>query len=166
MRNGDILFRRGSGLESNIVVSASGGIYSHAALAYHNGTQWLALHAVPQESNGEPEYLKSEPITDFFRSNRAIRGAMARVDCSDSIAQSAAEYALQKITQRTLFDNLYDIDDTTHIYCTELIYRAYMPHNINFRNRETDKHYNRCIFPKDILESEYIKSVTTFKTTL
>lgn len=171
LRNGDLLFRNGNGAESRFVTGLSNGMYSHIAFAYRGPQGWMAVHAVPGETKNpkDTDYLKAEPIEEFFKQERAQSGATARVACTDEASQKALEYALDKVERKFAFDHKYRLADTTEYYCTELIYRAYLTQGIDLaedRRHElpmpgTEGYF---IFPSDILSSKRIESVRTLKT--
>jgi len=159
LRNGDLLFRNGIGYESRVVTGLSDGKFSHIGIAYHDGSQWNVIHAVPGENEkGEPEYLKCEPISEFYYYSRAKLGGLARVSCTDSIANTVAEKALHIVNRKVLFDNNYDINDTTELYCTELVRLVYLAEDIDL----CEDRWHRIpilntkahvIFPEDIWNS-------------
>lgn len=172
-REGDLVLRCGYGAESKVVTEASQSIYSHIGILHYDTptAQWQVLHAVPGEAEqGEPEWLKAESISEFYASDRASCGAWMRVDCPDSIAASAARYALQKVKEQVEFDNDYLLSDTTQIYCTELVWQAYLHQGIDLS--EGHRHEvptvfsadGACIFPCDIEKSTKILYVKPFKT--
>ena len=159
LRNGDLLFRNGIGYESRVVTGLSDGKFSHVGIAYHDGRQWNVIHAVPGENEkDEPEYLKCEPISEFYYHTRAKLGGLARVSCTDSIANTVAERALYIVNSKVLFDNNYDMNDTTELYCTELVRLVYLAEDIDL----CDDRWHRIpilntkahvIFPEDIWNS-------------
>ena len=172
-REGDLVLRCGYGAESRMVTEASQSIYSHIGILHYDtpSAQWQVIHAVPGEAEkGEPEWLKAESISEFYASDRASCGAWMRVDCPDSIAASAARYALQKVKEQVEFDNDYLLSDTTQIYCTELVWQAYLHQGIDLS--EGHRHEvptvfsadGACIFPCDIEKSTKILYVKPFKT--
>ena len=171
LRNGDLLFRNGIGYESRVVTSLSDGKFSHIGIAYHHGRQWNVIHAVPGENEkGEPEYLKCEPISDFYSYSRAKLGGLARVSCSDSIANIISERALQIVNRKVLFDNNYDIKDTTELYCTELVRLVFLSQHIDLCEDRWHKipiinTKAHVIFPEDIWNSPLIikKSIFNIK---
>ena len=173
LRNGDLLFRNGIGYESRVVTGLSSGKFSHIGIAYHDGKQWNVIHAVPGENEkSEPEYLKCEPISEFYFHSRAKLGGSARVSCSDSIANIVAEKALNIVNRKVLFDNNYNINDTSELYCTELVRLVYLAQNIDL----CDDRWHRIpilntkahvIFPEDIWNSPLLirKNVFDIKST-
>ena len=168
LRNGDLLFRNGIGYESRVVTGLSDGKFSHIGIAYHNGKQWNVIHAVPGENEqGEPEYLKCEPISEFYQRSRAKLGGSARVSCTDSIANIIAESALNIVNRKVVFDNDYEINDTTELYCTELVRHVYLAQDIDL----CEDRWHRIpilntkahvIFPEDIWNSPLIEKKSVF----
>lgn len=172
-RNGDLVLRCGHGLESRAVTFQSGSAYSHIGILQYDSTQgqWLVLHAVPGEApQGEPEYLKREPIGEFYAYDRATIGAHVRVRCSDSIAREAARYAERKVREHIVFDNDYLLLDTSQFYCSELVWQAYLHQGLDLSDsirQEVPQTFCRegeCIFPSDIANSTNILYVKPFKT--
>jgi uncharacterized protein YycO len=172
-REGDLVLRCGNGAESRVVTEASNSIYSHIGILHYDTlqAQWMVIHAVPGEAErGVPEYLKCELLSDFYAADRAVRGAWMRVDCSDSIAAKATRYALRKVEERVEFDNDYLLSDTLQIYCTELVWQAYLHQGIDLsegHRHEVPSLFSQdgeCIFPCDIETSSKIKYVQPFKT--
>ncbi len=161
LRNGDLLFRNGRSYESDIVTSVSSGKYSHIGIAYHAPSGWQAIHAVPGEAEkGQPEYLKCEPIAEFYRADRAQSGATARVKCTDLLANAAAEHALQIVKRHVVFDNDYDLNDSSQLYCTELVRLVYLSCGLDLS--EGRRHTapliarNKVVFPEDIWVSRLL----------
>lgn len=159
-REGDIVLRCGTGMESRAVTQSSHSIYSHVGLLHYDSLYhaWQVVHAVPGED--EPEYIKMEPIDVFFSSERAKSGGWLRVRCNDSIAREAVRYALTKVDKHILFDNDYLLEDSTCLYCTELVWRAYRTQGIDVTNGRRHalptvfSKEGEAIFPNDIEQSE------------
>lgn len=173
LRNGDLLFRNGNGVESRFVTRVGGGEYSHIAMAYRNENGWMAVHAVPGETEnaGDTDFLKIESIKDFYKPDRARSGAIARVNCSGHQAEASLKYAIDKAKQKFEFDHKYELADSSKFYCTELIYRAFLTQGIDLADNRrhelpmpgTEGYF---IFPSDILSSQYIQYVKVLKSEL
>lgn len=169
-RSGDLVLRCGYGVESRVVVERSQSAYSHIGILYLDSAsgEWLVIHAVPGED--EPEQVKAEPIALFYSPERASNGAWLRIDCSDSVARQAAHYALSKAEEHCPFDNEYLLADSSQLYCTELVWRAYLRQGVDITSGK--RHVvpsffckeRECIFPNDIEQSETTLFVTPFKT--
>lgn len=132
LRDGDLLFRMGLEGASRVVTVVGGGDFSHVGLAYRTQGQWMVVHAVPNESPpGVEDRVKCEPIDSFYAPDRACRGAWRRVDCPDSVAERVARGAYEKFRQGVAFDHDYDLEDTTRLYCTELVWHLYRREGID-----------------------------------
>lgn len=172
-RSGDLVLRRGFGAESRVVVERSRSSYSHIGILLYDSlaAEWKVIHAVPGESaQGEPEYLKCEPLCAFFSPERASAGAWMRIDCPDSVARRAALYCHRKAEEKVVFDNDYLLSDTTELYCCELVWRAYMQSGIDI---SSGARYDvptiickegECIFPANIERGEHTLFVKQFKS--
>ena len=146
LRNGDLLFRNGCGYESHVVTNISAGDYSHVGIAYRTAEGWQVIHAVPGEAEeGEPEVLKCESIAEFYRCDRAKAGACARVHCTDSMADVAARHAMRLVERRVEFDNDYNLEDSSQLYCTELVRLVYADCGVDLCE---DRRHNAPIFAK------------------
>ena len=74
LRQGDLVFRMGYGLESRAVVAADrDAMYSHVGLLVRDEGGWRVLHAVPGESEdtGGEEVLKKDSLPLYLRYDRA-----------------------------------------------------------------------------------------------
>lgn len=169
-RNGDLVLRSGYGLESRVVTERSQASYSHIGILFRDSAQheWYVIHAVPGED--EPEYVKAEPLSLFFNPERACNGAWLRVRCSDEIAYKAACYALRKVKEHCLFDNNYLLADSSQLYCTELVWRAFRQQGVDITsgNRHAVPAFfckeGECIFPSDIEQSKTTLFIKPLKT--
>lgn len=172
-RDGDLVLRCGNGLESVAVTLGSKSEYSHIGILLYDSKEgvWHVIHAVPKEvPNGCPEYIKNEPIGEFYSPERAIKGAWLRIKCPDETARKAALYCLQKYEEHVTFDNDYLLLDTTQMYCSELVWQAYLHQGIDVSDGV--RHYipriisgeGKCIYPNDIENGSntlYVKHLKT-----
>lgn len=128
LREGDIVFRRGVGMASRMVLVADAhGVFSHIGIVVNDMGQWKVVHAVPGEPDfeGDPDRVKLEKVCDFFTPQRTVRGAVMRVK-GDSIKNvRAAQHAMKLFKKHLLFDHSYDCKDSTKLYCSELIQFVY-----------------------------------------
>lgn len=163
LREGDLAFRRGYGIASQMVlIAGKGGAYSHIGIVSKNNKEkWYVIHAVPGEceQDEKQDRIQMTPIEHFFSPEKAVSGAIMRVACSDSIARQATTYAVRHYQLRTPFDHNYQLSDTTAFYCTELIAWAYQRTNIDLiEDRmhpvEIPGFSGNYIFPSDIQQSD------------
>lgn len=188
LHDGDIAFRRGNSLSSSMVTLADrDGVYSHAGMVRRLDGKWCIIHAVPGESaetNGV-ERIKCDPIERFFDSGRCVAGAIMRyrgvqtngssreaqeMDAmEDAIGKSemASRTAEEYLHRQIMFDNSYDLDDTTRLYCTEMIYYAYLRHGIDITGGRCGsmpgRPKYRVIYPSDICQREFMETIFRFE---
>lgn len=169
LHTGDVVFRRGSGLTSRTVIALDEkGEYSHVGIVVDSAGVKMVVHAVPDEPDfeGDPDRVKMDTPAQFFSSVYAQLGEVCRP--TDSlVAQQAAMEALKVYHRHTLFDHGYDDSDTTRMYCTELVVHAFRKAGVELVG--TEKHYVdipmlkvECLFPSDILSSDFLKSIYKF----
>ena len=167
--DGDIVLRRGTGLTSHAVAYADGGSdYSHCGIAVVRDGRVMVVHAVPDEPDfeGDVDRVKMEPIESFFSSLRASKGCILR--CVDRrVAAGSARKALEIYRRGVLFDHDYDTADSTRLYCTELVVRAYNAAGCPIRGLR-ERHYNlpginiTCLLPTAIDADSRFGSVRCF----
>ena len=142
-RDGDIAFRRGTGITSRVVLAADReGAYSHTGILKKKAGQWYVIHAVPGEPDfkGDPDRVKMETVEVFFEKRKAVNG----------------EHLYES---HVLFDHDYDLADTTKMYCTELIDFVYRKEGIDLPEGRVS-HVNipgfrgDYLLPNDIAQSK------------
>jgi len=75
-RDGDIAFRRGTGITSRAVLAADReGAYSHTGILKKKAGQWYVIHAVPGEPDfkDDPDRVKMETVEVFFEKRKAVK---------------------------------------------------------------------------------------------
>ncbi len=95
---GDVVFRKGEGAASRIVMFAdNGGIYSHVGIAVDSAGTMMIVHAVPGEPDfkGDPDRVKMDTPQKFFSTANAACGEVRRLKGGSSAARRAAVYATQ-----------------------------------------------------------------------
>jgi uncharacterized protein YycO len=166
LQNGDLIFRKGRSIESQIVLLSDGNSdYSHVGIIYLKDGKPLVIHSVPAENGEEQEFVKLESVEDFLKKDKAVQFAVFRLE--DSLMNStkaASEFAYNCYLNKFRFDNQYDLNSDTKLYCTELIWKAYQQIGIDLvQNRLHDINFivinKRMIMPSSILESKYLKLV-------
>lgn len=134
VNEGDIAFRRGHSAESRAVLHFDSlGMYSHIGIVVLADSVYKIIHCVPGES--PDDRIKMDNIGEFFAEDRAGAGAIARLPNRAGHAFLAARYAHSKYREVILFDHDYDLDDTTRMYCSELVWKAYLHTGIDITAR-------------------------------
>ena len=170
LRAGDIVFRRGGSVTSNAVLLADrSGHYSHVGIVVDSAGVMMVVHAVPGEPEyeGDPDRVKMESPSRFFSSLNACKGEVCRA--RDSVAaRQAATAALAIYHKGVLFDHDYNSEDTTLLYCTQLVIEAYHKAGVQLTGPPTHSYdlpllRCTCWLPSDIYQSKEIYSVRYFE---
>jgi len=166
---GDLVFRKGISLSSQMVLMGDQeGAYSHVGILIRDSSgKWEVIHAVPEEAveTGGIEVMKREPLTRFWQSDRAVAGAVVSYPMSDSIRALIIKKSEEIYLRRLLFDQAYNLSDSTQMYCTELVVFIY--HSVGIDLTEGRSHSipgfrKVAIFPSDILRNERLENVYHF----
>lgn len=146
MRQGDLAFRTGRGTYSTMISltvnSKDTMYYSHVGLVVKEGEEWRIIHAVPGEPDfeGDFERVKNEAPEEFFSPNRCSHGELVHIlghPFPDALAAEAIGYARDSVR----FDVDYDIEDTTRLYCTELVWKLYNEAGVDLSEGRRSFHF-------------------------
>ena len=169
LAEGDIVFRRGTGLMSHTVVAADGGKYSHMGIVVDSAGVKMGVHAVPDEPDfpGDVDRVKMELPSKFFSTFNAVMGEVMRHK-DKKVAEVAAREALKLYRRGILFDHDYDDSDSTKLYCSELVEMAYLGAGVSLAEERRHDfivpgfHFEHVIMPTDIYESSMIRTISRF----
>lgn len=151
MRPGDIVFRKGNSFSSRIILSADqDGLYSHVGIVVLHHGEFRIVHALPGADGGDTDGVIAESIDQFFATNRCSSGAIYRYIGDTLVSEIASRRAIAYLNRALSFDHGYDLEDSTKLYCTELVYKAYLFGGIDI----TEGQRTTIAFP--ILQGEYI----------
>lgn len=157
LRSGDVAFRLGRTLESRVI--ASDGGYSHVGIIIRNDSTLQVVHIEPSRNSNE--LTKYESLEQFFHPDNATSGTVMRIVDLDSAQRTAVEnylYSCKNIS----FDHNYKLSDSTQMYCTELVYRAFSEIGIDVTNgirHRVPLAQEEVILPSDIYESDKLMEV-------
>lgn len=168
LKPGDVVFRRGGGVASRVVLTVDDGNYSHTGIVVDSCGVMMIVHSVPDEPDfdGDPDRVKMDTPQRFFASGYAVVGEVCR-PVDSLLALRASQIALQVYRRGTLFDHDFDDSDTAQMYCTELLEYAFSRAG---RSLADDRRHTVtlpflhacCILPSDIHSSPLLRSVTVF----
>ncbi|MFI3277322.1 MAG: YiiX/YebB-like N1pC/P60 family cysteine hydrolase [Rikenellaceae bacterium] len=171
LRDGDVAFRRGMGLTSNIIlITNRSGHYSHVGMVKSVNNKWCVIHEVPYEGESEEDdKIYCEEIEEFFNTIKASSGAIYRLEGLDSSQiATVCNYTLKHLECNTPFDHDYDLSDDSKLYCSELAWRSYMQIGIDISNgsrtdvRTLKINSEQIIFPADIETSRVLAPIYEF----
>lgn len=117
----DLAFRLGRSIESSII--ASDGRYSHVGIIIRKDSMLQVVHIEPSRDGNEQ--VRYDSLDDFFNTEKASSGCIMRAEELDSGKRHKIENYLLSCRGIT-FDHDYAISDSSTMYCTELVHRAYM----------------------------------------
>ena len=165
--DGDLIFRKGRSLVSRVVLmSDRASAYSHVGIvAFKNDTPFI-VHVVPGEpdENGE-EKVKCEPPADFLNVEKADLFAVFRLDDDEKhLSKIAAQKALDYYEKGLLFDKAFDFRSDEKLYCTELVWKAYLSAGINLTGNKfhvltMNLFADSIILPGQFIESELLTQI-------
>jgi hypothetical protein len=171
LEEGDLVFRRGIGVKSRAVLSADTvGIYSHSGIVVRQDLGYRIIHITPGErENGEKEdRIKMETPETFFAADRAEHGAVYRMKDARNYTTEAASHAKRLLEKGVLFDHDYVLEDTTQLYCTELIWYVYLLAGKDITDGKRSELNNFplfsgvYIFPSDLYNNDEFKLIYKF----
>lgn len=163
LRNGDLIFREGTGWRSQAVATGAESRWSHVGLVVieADGQGWV-VHAQPEQ--GPKNVVVKERLTQFASSQNAYSiGAYTREDLTDLQRTRTKSIALKHVSSRTPFDHDFDASERSRLYCTELVIDAYEGAGapIKYRSTLIDTGLSsfQVIFPSHLLEDSQFKRV-------
>lgn len=166
LKNGDLIFRRGLSLESQIVLlSDDESEYSHVGIIYIINGKPFVIHSVPAESEIENECIRLEVLEDFLSGDKASKFALYRFNNElHDESQTAGSFAYDCYLHKYSFDNDYDLKSNTKLYCTELVWKAYKHAGVDLvENRYKRINFiminKNMIMPSSLTESKLLKII-------
>ena len=170
LHSGDLVFRKGISTESHAVMALDRkSDYTHVGMVMWDRGQWRVLHAVPSEraTEQEEDSVKLEPVGTFFRSDRAVKGGVYRypITPADTLALRLRGLALYH-DRHPLFDNLFDAEDSTAFYCTELV--CFLYQQVTGTDLSEGRRHNLPLFPNlifcsDVFQNNSLEEVFAFE---
>ena len=169
LQTGDLVFRRGESRESRAVTTFDrNSDYTHVGVVVNVDGRWMVLHAVPNEraTKQEKDSVKLEPIGTFFRSDRAVKGGVYRYPVTPEDTMRFLQKGLDVYGRHLLFDDQFDLEDTTEFYCTELVWFLYQQ-ALHIDLSEGRRHhlplFPELIFCSDIFQNEKLEEIFCFE---
>lgn len=167
LADGDLLFRKGTGVVGRIVTSVdSEGQYSHVGIVTQRDGEWCVVHAVPDEHEfkGDFDRVKCEPVERFASRYPNADLGLYRPQVTEEQVRVAVNNALRLSDERVHFDHDYDLTDTTKLYCTELVEYVYSLAGVSLsEGRRTNITFigmsGPHIMPSDLTQSKLLKPI-------
>ncbi len=148
LQNGDIILRRGVGFWSELFRkhNPKDKRFSHAGIVMidENG-EYFVIHSVGNDFTGQGA-VAIEPLEKFVQELRGLGVSRLQVADADILVDNAKKYV------NLPFDWKFNSDDSSAIYCTELIDVALRDISPNFALTRTK---DNMIFPDSCLDKRF-----------
>lgn len=165
LQTADLAFRLGRSVESEMIASYDEGMrYSHVGVVIRCDSGAAVVHIEPSPTTDER--ARCDSAEDFFRSDRAAAGAVMRLSGLNDIQRTAIrDYALRLRDSQIVFDHDYSMADSTRMYCTELVERAFAAAGISLsqgRRHRFPLTREPVILPSDMARNDSLSTITAF----
>lgn len=124
LRHGDLLFREGKTLASEMARKAStrDRRFSHVGIVFKEEKEFFVIHAIHDEHKGFHGVVR-ESLAGFLADGNAF-GAY-RMNLEKSAVHEIAQRAKTLFEQKTPYDHNYDLTESEKLYCTEFIFHLF-----------------------------------------
>lgn len=162
-RNGDLVFRRGLGLASRIVLETDPGTrFSHVGLVRKTPRGVFVLHASPADGDHKGAVVM-EPLDLFLAPNNAEDAAIFRAK-DPRLANRAARAAFEWARRGVPFDEDFDLKTADRLYCTEMVWRAFAVGGIDLVDGRFDRldlpfYHGLYLLPSRLLSSRHLSQI-------
>ena len=123
LQDGDILLRHGYGMVSDIIVNTLNEKYdiSHCAVLVKDSNQLNVIHTVSQ-SLSDFDGMQIQSLKRFVSDSK--KNSIMVVRFKNKNNSLISEFAKYYLSRKVPFDNDFDIEDSSKLYCTEFIWRV------------------------------------------
>lgn len=165
LQTADLAFRLGRSVESEMIASCDEGMrFSHIGVIIRCDSGAAVVHIEPSPTTDER--VRCDSAEDFFRSDRATAGAVVRLSGLNDIQRTAIrDYTLRLRDSQIVFDHDYSLADSTRMYCTELVERAFAAAGISLsqgRRHRFPLTREPVILPSDMARNASLSTITAF----
>lgn len=165
LQEGDIVFRRGYGFASEMVVyNDADGKYSHVGVVVNSEKGLMIAHSVPGGDAEENDIMRLERIEQFYSAESSSCGEIVRMELDSLQRRRLSEMAVAKANEKIPFDHNYDLEDTTALYCTELVQLLYRNIGIDLAEGRITRlnapgFSSDYLMPSDIYQNRNLKTI-------
>lgn len=159
LKNADIVFRRGYGVDSTVAMNFSEGEkrYSHAGIIYKKDGEFYVIHS-EDDDKSHHNGIFSQSLKSFLDGSPIW--AVYRLNLPDRAKQRIVSLALEFQKKDIKFDNDFDLNDDKKMYCSEFVYKV-----INRANKREIIHAGKQLMSRtfvtisDLYENKHTKLV-------
>jgi len=154
LNNGDLIFRCGRSTESYAVYLADKNAeFTHLGIISIENKIPFVIHVVPDKN----KLVKKESLAEFLKPKNTSEFAIYRSHYKkvflDKVVQEANSFYLKKYE----FDNKYDLETDSKLYCTELVLKAFNNVGISLKIKAKVLNYgigkHNIIFPSEFTKA-------------
>lgn len=158
VETGDLILTIGHSFKSDIVKSfekkrVKETTYSHIGFIVCEEDSLSIVHMSIDDGN-----IKCEPLRTFIPANKVVGYDIFRIreDFGSLNKRQLKKILDEYLLDKKGFDYLFDLQDDTRFYCTELILHVLQQQGIKELNRIR---YTKYIYPNDLVHSGLLKKV-------
>lgn len=126
LREGDIILRRGYGFFSDAIAKRlNDSLFevTHAGILCKKNGRWTVIHILSSQAS-QTDGIQEQRLADFLKYSMPKKTLVVRPkNITPQQGKSIANRAKFYLSKHIPFDHLGTIDDTTKMYCTELIWQ-------------------------------------------
>lgn len=159
------MFIHGKSIRSAVVrfLEGSNRAYSHVGLVVLENSHPFIIHTDPARDTKTDRVIK-EPWNAVISPQRITGVTIFRVGDSsmaERLGFQASAVAQQFWREALPFDHEFDLTTPQKLYCTELVWRAYLAAGIDLRGRSfgSDRKY---LLPSDLIKSGFLQEIRHF----
>jgi hypothetical protein len=156
--SGDILFLDGTSIRSRLVRLAEGYStdYSHVGIIVLEDGVPFVVHADPAAG-----MVIKQRLDIVLSSGQFCGGALYRIKPNHgAVIRAACATANLWAQEKLPFNSQFDLESRDRLYCTELVWRAYLSGGIDLCDGMATKH--RYLLPAQLLASPELRYVVRF----
>lgn len=139
-RDGDLIFRSGTGLDSWLIEFLDGRFaYSHVGLVDFRDGFAQVVHIEPGNETARGD-VRREALAEFLSAAKAEGFAVYRVASATPRRVAEALGVVQGFESAGVtFDHRLDLESADEMYCSELVWRAYLAAGIDLSATESER---------------------------
>jgi hypothetical protein len=126
LEDGDIVLRKGSNMVSDLIALAfpGGRGISHCGIVVRYQGGWSVIHSI-SGSISETDGIRISTLGEFVEN--ADQGKVVHLKPAISLNRELATgRAFHYLKQKVGFDHKFDLEDSSSLYCSELVRRVYL----------------------------------------
>ncbi len=166
LQEGDLVFRQGNGILSQALeLRDKNSQFSHVGIVKIIDNLPLIIHASTGKPLGNNAIVKMESIEDFLQKDLASAVGVYRLDRANyNLRKNAANLAYQYSLKQVPFDADFSLQSEDKLYCTELVWRAYLEVGIDlvdntFSQLSFPFNQELYLLPNSLLDSKHLKQI-------